>query len=135
MMMKNGAYLTGRILLGQMFLLAGINKMAAFGGTQAYMESMGVPGMLLIPVILLEVAGGLAVILGWQTRWASLALAGFTLIAAFIFHYDPANQMQMILFTKNLSITGGLILLAGAGAGVWSLDNRRVGQHGQIASV
>ncbi len=133
--MKNGAYLTGRILLGQMFLLAGINKMAAFGGTQAYMESMGVPGMLLIPVILLEVAGGLAVILGWQTRWASLALAGFTLIAAFIFHYDPANQMQMILFTKNLSITGGLILLAGAGAGVWSLDNRRVGQHGQIASV
>lgn len=133
--MKNGAYLTGRILLGQMFLLAGISKMSAFGGTQAYMESMGVPGMLLIPVILLEVLGGLAVILGWQTRWASLVLAGFTLIAAFIFHYDPANQMQMILFTKNLSITGGLILLAGAGAGVWSLDNRRVGQHGQIASV
>jgi len=114
----------GRIMLAQIFLLAGISKIGAYAGTQGYMESMGVPGGLLPLVILVEIVGGLALILGWQTRWASLALAGFTLLAAFLFHSHLSDQMQSIMFMKNISIAGGLIVLAAYGAGACSLDRR-----------
>ena len=116
--------LTARILLGHIFLLAGINKMSAYDGTAAYMEAMGVPGMLLPAVILLEIAGGLMVILGYKTKIAAIALAGFTVIAAAIFHSALSDQMQMILFMKNLAITGGLLLLVTYGAGALSLDKK-----------
>lgn len=122
--MNNVSIAIGRIMLGHIFLLAGINKISAYAGTQAYMTSMGVPGMLLPLVIATEILGGLAVILGWQTRWASWALAGFTLIAAIIFHTDFSNQMQSIMFMKNIAITGGLLILAAHGAGTLSLDGR-----------
>ena len=102
-------HLVGRILLAYIFLLAGINKISGYAGTQAYMDSMGVPGMLLPLVILLEIGAGLAIIIGWKTRWAAIALSLFTLIAAFIFHSNFEDQMQMILFMKNLYISGGLI--------------------------
>lgn len=117
--------LVGRILLAQIFLLAGLNKIAGYAGTQGYMESMGVPGALLPLVILLEVGGGLALIIGWQTRLAAYALAAFTLVAAVIFHSNFADQMQMIMFMKNLAIAGGLIILAVHGAGGLSLDRRK----------
>ena len=87
---------------------------------------MGIPGMLLPFVIALEIGGGLALIAGWQTKWVSLALAGFTLVAAVIFHNNLADQMQMIMFMKNIAITGGLLLLAIHGAGSYSLDSRRI---------
>ena len=89
------------------------------------MEAMGVPGMLLPLVIALEVGGGLAIIAGWQTRLTAVALAVFTLVAAAIFHNNLADQTQMIMFMKNIAITGGFILLAVHGAGGYSLDNRR----------
>lgn len=115
-----------RVLLAHIFILAGLNKMGAgYAGTQGYMEAMGVPGMLLPLVILVEIGAGLAVLLGWQTRWAALALAGFSVLAALIFHNNLGDQMQMILFMKNLAITGGLLLLAEHGAGAFSLDNRK----------
>jgi len=133
--MQNGIMVLGRVLLGQMFLMAGVNKIGAFAGTQAYMESMGVPGMMLIPVIVLEIAGGLAVILGWQTRWSTLALAGFTVIAAMVFHHDFANQMQSILFMKNMAITGGLLMLSVTGAGAWSLDSRNAVHRDMLAGA
>lgn len=117
--------LVGRILLGHIFLLAGINKISGYAGTQGYMESVGVPGMLLPLVILLEIAGGLAVILGWQTRLASYALAAFTIVAAIIFHSNLSDQMQMILFMKNFAIAGGLLILAVNGAGALSLERRK----------
>jgi len=122
--MKNISIAIGRIMLGHIFLLAGISKISAYAGTQAYMASMGVPGMLLPLVIATEILGGLAVILGWQTRWASLALAGFTLLAGMIFHTDFSNQMQSIMFMKNIAIAGGLIILAAQGAGTMSVDGR-----------
>ena len=114
----------GRIMLAHIFLLAGINKISGYAGTQGYMEAMGVPGGLLPLVILLEIVGGLALIVGWQTRWASLALAGFTLVAAFLFHFNLSDQMQSILFMKNISITGGLLILAAYGAGAFSVDKK-----------
>ncbi|MBP6058695.1 MAG: DoxX family protein [Nitrosomonas sp.] len=114
-----------RVFLGQIFLLSGLFKISGYAGTQGYMEAMGVPGMLLPLVIALEVGGGLAIIAGWQTRLTAVALAVFTLVAAAIFHNNLADQTQMIMFMKNIAITGGFILLAVHGAGGYSLDNRR----------
>lgn len=115
-----------RLFLGQIFLLAGLNKISGYAGTQGYMEAMGVPGGLLPLVIALEVVAGLAIIVGFKTQWASYALAAFTLIATAIFHANLADQMQMILFMKNISITGGLLLLATYGSGAWSVDAKRL---------
>ncbi len=115
----------GRVLIAAMFVLSGINKISGFAGTQAYMESQGVPGMLLPLVILLEVAGGLAIVVGWQTRIAAFLLAGFCVLAAVLFHNDFSNQMQMILFMKNIAIAGGFLFLVANGPGALSLDNRK----------
>lgn len=123
--MNNVILLLGRVMLAHIFLLAGINKITGYAGTQGYMEAMGVPGMLLPLVIVLEVAGGLALIIGWKTQWSAYALAAFTLVAAFIFHSNLADQMQMIMFMKNIAITGGLLLLSVTGAGQFSIDGRR----------
>jgi putative oxidoreductase len=116
--------LAGRVLLGHIFLLAGINKISGYEGTAGYMEAMGVPGMLLPLVIILEIVGGLALIIGFRTKWAALALAGFTVLAAVLFHADFSDQMQMILFMKNWAITGGLLLVYVYGAGELSLDRK-----------
>ncbi|AEB48253.1 MULTISPECIES: DoxX family protein [Aeromonas] len=122
--MKDVALLAGRVLLALMFVMAGWSKIGGYAGTQGYMEAMGVPGFMLPLVILLELGGGLAVVLGLFTRSLSVLLAGFTLMAAFIFHYQPAEQMQMLMFMKNVSVAGGFLALAAAGAGAFSLDAR-----------
>lgn len=106
------------------FILAGFSKITGYAGTQGYMESVGVPGMLLPLVILLELGGGLAILIGWNTKLVSYALSGFTIIAAIIFHSNLADQLQMIMFMKNIAIAGGFLLLAEHGAGSYSLDNR-----------
>ena len=117
----------GRVLITIIFLMSGFGKIADYAGTQGYMEMMGVPGALLPLVIIAEIGGGLAVILGWQTRLAALALAGFTIISAVIFHADFGDQTQMIMFLKNVSITGGFLFLVANGAGAYALDNRNKG--------
>lgn len=117
--------LLGRLLLAALFLPAGLQKLSGYAGTQGYMEAMGVPGIMLPLVILLEVGGGLALIAGFKVRWVALALAGFCAVSAFIFHYQPQDQMQMILFMKNIALAGGFLILASAGAGKFSLDNNR----------
>ncbi|MDX7877498.1 DoxX family protein [Aeromonas veronii] len=122
--MKDVALLAGRVLLAMMFVMAGWSKIGGYAGTQGYMEAMGVPGFMLPLVILLELGGGLAVVLGLFTRSLSVLLAGFTLMAAFIFHYQPAEQMQMLMFMKNVSVAGGFLALAAAGAGAFSVDAR-----------
>ena len=116
--------LAGRVLLAIMFVVAGYGKIGGYAGTQGYMESMGVPGMLLPLVIILELGGGLAIIAGWQTRIVAILLAGFTLLAAFTFHLDFADRMESIMFMKNLSVAGGFLLLAAYGPGALALDNR-----------
>lgn len=110
--MDKALNLVGRIFLAQIFIIAGVTKITGYAGTQSYMEAMGVPGALLPLVILLEVGGGLAVLVGWQTRWASLALAGFSIVAAAIFHSHFGDQTQMIMFMKNISMAGGFLVLA-----------------------
>lgn len=115
------ASLAGRILLSVIFILAGANKIFGYAGTAAYMESQGVPGILLPAVIALELIGGLMVLVGWGTRWAALALAGFTLLAGAIFHNNIADQTQFIMLTKNLAIAGGFLLLFANGPGRYAL--------------
>lgn len=118
--------LGARILLGLMFVVAGIGKLGeGYTGTAGYMESMGVPGALLPLVIATEIGAGLLIITGLQIRLAALALAGFTLLAAIIFHSNFADQMQSILFMKNLAVAGGLALLFVHGSGQLSIDQLR----------
>jgi len=120
--MNDMALLVGRILLALMFVAAGWGKIGGYAGTQSYMETMGVPGFILPLVILLELGGGLAIMAGLFTRSFALLLAGFTLMASFIFHYQPAEKMQMLMFMKNVSAAGGFLALAVVGAGAFSLD-------------
>ena len=114
----------GRVLIALMFVMSGIGKITAYSGTQGYMEAMGVPGALLPLVILLEVAGGIAIIVGWQTRLVALALAGFCVISAILFHANFSDQTQMIMFLKNIAISGGFLFLVANGPGAYALDNR-----------
>ncbi|NQD93241.1 DoxX family protein [Pseudomonas sp. CrR25] len=120
--MNHAIVLVARLLLAHIFILAGFSKITGYAGTQGYMESMGVPGALLPLVILLEVGGGLAVLLGFFTRWAALALAAFCVAAALIFHHNFSEQVQMILFMKNFAMAGGFLLLYVQGAGAFSID-------------
>jgi putative oxidoreductase len=123
MQMERYTNLAGRILLAHIFLLAGLNKIGGgYAGTQAYMESAGVPGALLPLVIALEIGGALALIVGWQTRIAAWALALFSIVAAILFHANFSDQIQMIMFMKNFAIAGGLLVLAANGAGAFSLE-------------
>jgi putative oxidoreductase len=115
---------TGRIFLAMMFFMSGLSKIGNYAGTQGYMEAMGVPGALLPLVIALEVLGGLAIILGWQTKIASVALAGFCVVSAVMFHNDFSNQAEMSSFMKNVTIAGGFLLLVAHGPGAYALDNR-----------
>jgi putative oxidoreductase len=123
--MEKVSQLVARLFLGHIFLIAGVSKISAYEGTQGYMDAMGVPGVLLPLVILFEIAGGLMILVGWKTKWAAIALAGFSVVAAAIFHNNFADQMQMILFMKNIAIAGGFLLLSAHGAGAYSLDNRK----------
>ena len=130
---ESAADLAGRMLIAGMFVMAGVSKIGTFAGTQGYMASAGVPGALLPAVIALEVLGGIALILGYRTRIVAIALAGFTVVAAFLFHGAP-DQMQQTMFMKNLAIAGGLLILASRGAGSWSLDarNTRLSTPGDV---
>ena len=128
-------HLVARVFLGHIFLLAGLSKITAYEGTAGYMEAMGVPGNLLPLVIAFEVIAGLAIIIGFKTRWTAVALAGFSVVAAVIFHSNFSDQIQMILFMKNIAIAGGFLLLAVHGAGSYSLDNRRASFNAAVSQV
>ena len=114
--------LVGRVLVSIIFLVSGVSKITGYTGIQAYMESAGVPGILLPLVIALEILGAVALSIGFQTRVVAAALASFTLVAGVAFHTNFGDQMQAIMFMKNLAIAGGLLFLVNRGAGSWSLD-------------
>jgi len=118
-------HLSGRILLALIFIISGLGKLANPAGTSGFMESMGVSGILVWPTIALEVLGGIALVVGFKTRIAAFALAVFSIAAAVIFHHDFADQMQMIMFLKDFSIAGGLLLLSASGAIALGVDCRK----------
>jgi putative oxidoreductase len=121
---EKAADLSGRILISAMFLNAGLGKISGYAGTQGYMEAVGVPGALLPLVIALEVLGAVAIIVGYRTRIVAASLAAFTVVAAVLFH-SGADQMQQLLFMKNVAVAGGFLFLVAHGAADWSLDARR----------
>lgn len=130
--LQNPLTLIGRLLFALMFLPAGISKIGGFAGTVGYIGSKGLPMAELgaVIAIVVEVGGALALIAGFGTRFAALALAAFTLVATFFFHNFwgvPADQamMQQLMFYKNIAVVGGLLVLAAHGAGAWSVDARR----------
>jgi putative oxidoreductase len=122
--LRDSAELGGRILLSSLFVLSGLSKLGAYAATLGYMSAMGVPGGLLPVVIATELLGGLAIVLGWKTRTAAFLLAGYSLLTAFVFHHNFADQVQMIMFLKNVSIAGAFLTLVANGAGTLSLDHR-----------
>ena len=113
-----------RALLSAIFIIEGISKVSAIGPTQGYMEAFHLPGILIYPTIAFEILAGLALLVGWQTRIAALLLAGFSVMSAVIFHTNFADQIQMIMFLKNLAMTGGFLLLVQTGASGISVDAR-----------
>ncbi len=130
--LQNPLALAARILMALLFLPAGISKIAGFAGTAGYIASVGLPFPALgaALAIAVEVGGGLALIAGFQIRWAALVMAIFTLVAGLFFHKfwaaAPDQAMiQQIMFFKNVAITGGLLMLTAFGAGAWSVDARR----------
>jgi putative oxidoreductase len=123
--MRNASLLLSRFGLSLIFILSGWSKIGGYAGTQQYMEAMGVPGGLLPLVIALELGGGLALLAGLFTRPLAVALAGFSVVSAALFHANLGDQMQFINFYKNIAMAGGFLALAASGAGAWSLDALR----------
>ena len=122
--MINIADLIGRILISALFLLNGIFKINNYDGTIGWMESFGMPGILLIPAIILEVLGPILIIVGYQTRIAAALLSLFCVATAVIFHNDFTDQMQFTSFLKNIALAGGFLILFVNGAKGFSLDNK-----------
>lgn len=119
---NNIAELLGRALISTIFIMAGASKITAYAGTAAYMESQGVPGVVLPLVIATELGGGLLVLLGLWTRAAAFAVGGFSALSAILFHANFGDQVQMTMFMKNFAMAGGFLFLVVHGAGAWSLD-------------
>lgn len=120
---EDGGLLISRVLLSVLFIVAGYGKITGYAGTAAYMASMHVPSFFLPLVILLELGGGLAIVFGFLTRFTALFISGFTIIAAIIFHNNFSDDMQQLMFMKDMSIAGGFLILGLFGAGKYSLDN------------
>jgi putative oxidoreductase len=128
-MVRQYGPLLGRILLGLIFVIAGFGKITGFEGTVGYMQAYHVPApqLLTIVAIIVELGGGILLILGWKARWAALALFLFVLIVTPIFHNfwavpDDQKQMQMIMFLKNLAIMGGMLFVMAFGPGPMAAD-------------
>ncbi|MGJ8572594.1 MAG: DoxX family protein [Hoeflea sp.] len=126
-MSTNLQLLIGRVLLSIIFIMAGISKLGAVAGTAGYMASMGIPlpNLTVWLVIALELLGGIAILIGFFTRYAAWALAAFCVASGYLGHFQPEDQMQMTNFMKNLAMAGGFLALAAAGAGSFSIDARR----------
>ncbi len=129
---QNPLALAARILMAVLFVPAGISKIAGFAGTVGYISSVGLPlpAVGAVLAIVAEAGGGIALLLGFQTRLAALALAVFTLVAGIFFHAFwsmPAEQVMVnqIMFMKNIAIAGGLLALVAFGPGAFSLDAKR----------
>lgn len=120
--LDDSAILVARILMPILFIVSGFGKIGGYAATQQYMEAKGVPGFMLPLTILLEFGGGLAILCGFLTRTVALITVVFVLLTAFIFHSDFSQAGNQINFMKNLSISGGYLLLAVLGAGYFSID-------------
>lgn len=121
-----------RVSLGLIFLASGFGKLAGWSGTVGYAASKGVPELLLAGAVALELFGAASLLAGWKARWGVAALLIFLVPVTALFHgpwtaQGAEVQLQAIQFLKNLSIAGGLLAVAAAGPGAYSVDARRAG--------
>ena len=123
--LNSNLHVGARVFLGLLFLVAGLGKLGNVDGFAGYMASGGIPAFLAWPAVMFEILAGAAIIAGFQTRLAALALAAFCVVTAVLYHFVPADQMQMTQFFKNIGLAGGYLLLANAGSGAFSLDARK----------
>ncbi|MBX3596038.1 MAG: DoxX family protein [Rhizobiaceae bacterium] len=126
-MSPNLLLLIGRAFLSVLFILAGFSKLTGIAGTAQFFASVGLPAPTIVAILvgLLELFGGLAILVGFQTRIVALVLAAFTLAATAVAHLNFADAMQVLLAQKNLAIAGGFLVLAASGAGSYSVDAKR----------
>jgi putative oxidoreductase len=124
--MSNAIALLGRILMSAIFIQSGIGKALAPAATIATMShyALPVPAGAYIVAVLVELLGGIAVLVGWRARWAGAVLFVWCIATALVAHYHPGDRGQMIHFMKNLAMAGGFLQLAAWGAGRFSLDRR-----------
>lgn len=113
----------GRLFLSMIFIFSGFTKITGYAATQGYMESMGVPGMLLPLVIAVELLGGIAILLGFKARLVAILMAGFSVVSALLFHQFWIDESQMNPFMKNIAMAGGFLMIFAHGAGAYSIDN------------
>ena len=117
--------LFGRVLISALFFLNGIFKINNYEGTIGWMESFGLPGIFIIPAIILEIVGPILIIIGYQTRIAAASLSLFCIATAIIFHNDFSDQMQLTAFLKNIALAGGFLFLVVNGAKGYCLDKKQ----------
>ncbi len=120
--LTDAGLLAGRLLLVFIFLHEGFSLIGNYAGASAYMQKSGVPSLLLPAVIALQLGGGWLIATGAMTRLAALSFAGFCVLTAVLFHWQFADQNQLLHFQKDLAMSGGFIVLACCGPGNWSLD-------------
>ncbi len=120
--------LLGRLFLAMIFIQSGLSKMSDYAATQSYMDAMGVSSALLPLVIALEVVGGIAIVIGFKARLVALAMAGFSLLSALLFHTNFSDHTQTTMLMKNIAIAGGFLMIVAHGAGAYALDNRNAVQ-------
>lgn len=127
--LQNPLSLIGRLLLALLFVPAGYGKIAGFAGTVGYISSKGVPlpEVAAAIAIVVELGLGILLVVGFQTRWAALAMGLFTVVITCIFHAYWTDPTQQMMFYKNMAIAGGLFSIAAFGGGAWSLDGQRKG--------
>ena len=122
--MTNILDLVARILISALFLLNGIFKISNYDGTVGWMEGFGIPGILIIPAIILEIVGPILIILGYKGKIAAGLLSLFCIATAVIFHNDFSDQLQLGSFLKNIALAGGFIFIFINGTKDFSLDKK-----------
>ena len=122
--MTNILDLLGRILISTIFLLNGVFKISNYDGTVGWIESFGMPGILIIPAIILEVIGPILIIIGYKARIAAGFLSLFCIVTAIIFHNDFSDQMQFTSFLKNIALAGGFLFIVVNGTKDFSIEKK-----------
>ena len=122
--MTNILDLVARVFISLIFLLSGINKIGNYEVTVGWMESIGMPGIFLIPAIILEIVAPMLIMIGYKVKISAALLSVFCVTTAIIFHSDFSDQMQFISFMKNIGLAGGFLFIVVNGAKDFSLDKK-----------
>ena len=123
--MANVLDLVGRIFISALFLISAFNKIFNLDGSIGWMEGFGVPGFLIFPAIAIEIILPVLVIVGYRARLAAGVLAVFCLMTAFLFHFDFADQSQLVSFLKNIGLAGGFLFIVANGTKDWAVDKEK----------